>query len=446
MTLTSTIAWKDFSDKHIDYITSALDNRMCVAEGAIRSGKTIDHCIIAAMYLEQCTDKIHLASGSTMPNAKLNIGACNGFGLENLFRGRCHWGKYKDNDALYINTKTGEKIVIFAGGGKSNSYQKILGNSYGLWIATEINEHYDSEDSRESFIKVAMGRQLAADWPFRLWDLNPCHPAHKIYTNYIDKYRADFIGGYQYQHFIMADNASMSEQRKLEVASDYDPNSVWYRRDILGQRCIAEGLIYKTFADSPETYLTKQPDYDYIQIGFDFGGNKSYFAIVASGIKRNCSKLTALASKRYPAAGVDPDQMYVFIEKFIDFVMKKYGHIERMYPDSAEQTLINGIKARFGTNSKYQISIKNSIKNEIVDRIRAAISLMRRKDANDNPIAPRFYCTEDCESLVEALCTAVYDPKKFDDERLDDGTSDIDTLDAFEYSWERDIKFYSMQK
>ena len=41
-------------------------------------------------------------------------------------------------------------------------YKRILGNSYGLWIATEINEHYDSDDSRESFIKVAMGRQAAA--------------------------------------------------------------------------------------------------------------------------------------------------------------------------------------------------------------------------------------------------------------------------------------------
>jgi formylmethanofuran dehydrogenase subunit E len=64
---------------------------MNVAEGAIRSGKTIDHCIIAAMYLEECPDKIHLATGSTLGNAKLNIGVCNGFGLENLFRGRCKW-------------------------------------------------------------------------------------------------------------------------------------------------------------------------------------------------------------------------------------------------------------------------------------------------------------------------------------------------------------------
>ena len=108
MILRATIDWKDFSEKHKDYIAAALDAKMSVAEGSIRSGKTIDNCIIAAAILEETPDKIHLASGSTIGNAKLNIGACNGYGLENLFRGRCKWGKYKGNECLYVYTKTGE--------------------------------------------------------------------------------------------------------------------------------------------------------------------------------------------------------------------------------------------------------------------------------------------------------------------------------------------------
>ena len=102
ITKTQTIPFTPFSEKHKAYIRRALRCRMSVAEGAIRSGKTIDHCIIGAAYLEVTPDKIHLASGSTIANAKMNIGDCNGFGLEHLFRGRCRWGKYKDNEALYI--------------------------------------------------------------------------------------------------------------------------------------------------------------------------------------------------------------------------------------------------------------------------------------------------------------------------------------------------------
>ena len=278
MSKTQTIPWKPFSKKHSDYIKNALYNKMNVAEGAIRSGKTIDHCIIAAMYLEECPDKIHLASGSTIGNAKLNIGACNGFGLENLFRGRCKWGKYKDNEALYLYTQTGEKVVIFAGGAKADSYKRILGNSYGLWIATEINEHYDSDDSRSSFIKVAFGRQVAANRPLILWDLNPCNPGHSIYANYIDNYLSNYVGGYQYQHFTIADNLSITAQRRAEIESQYVKGSIWYRRDILGERCIAEGLVYPMY----EQAIEEPPEYpaEQYQLSIDYGTRNPFAAIL----------------------------------------------------------------------------------------------------------------------------------------------------------------------
>lgn len=278
MQKTQTIDWKPLSKKHRQYIKSALHNRMCVAEGAIRSGKTIDHCIIAAAYLEKCQDKIHLATGSTIANAKLNIGDCNGYGLEHLFRGRCRWGKYKDNEALYIQTANGEKVVIFAGGGKADSYKRILGNSYGLWIATEINEHYDSEDSRTSFIKVAFGRQVAANRPFVLWDLNPCNPSNRIYKQYIDAYKEDFVGGYLYQHFTIEDNAAISEERKREIESQYEPGSVWYRRDILGERCVAEGLIYPMYEQAAEDIPTGDPE-DYC-LSIDYGTMNAFAAML----------------------------------------------------------------------------------------------------------------------------------------------------------------------
>ena len=317
---------------------------MNVAEGAIRSGKTIDNCIIAAAYLEMSEDKIHLASGSTIGNAKLNIGVCNGFGLEALFRGRCKWGKYKDNEALFLYTQTGEKVVVFAGGGKSDSYKRILGNSYGLWIATEINEHYDSDDSRESFIKVAFGRQAAAARPLVLWDLNPCNPGHSIYKNYIDAYKQGFVGGYQYQHFTLADNLSISEERKKEIASQYDPGSVWYRRDILGQRVAAEGLIYRLFADNEDRYLIDAatiPKLAYIEIGADVGGTKSNHAYVASGYTEDRDVLYVLASLSYDADGVTVTQYRERLVDFADKIKAAYGFVDTIWPDNAEAAILN---------------------------------------------------------------------------------------------------------
>lgn len=401
---------------------------MSVAEGAIRSGKTIDHCIIAAIYLETCPDKIHLASGSTTANAKLNIGDCNGFGLEYLFRGRCRWGAYKDNPCLYIDTKTGQKIVIFAGGGLSNSYKKILGNSYGLWIATEINQHYDSEDSETSFIKVAFGRQVAAEHPMVLWDLNPSAPHHKIYTDYIDKYRSegfDFVGGYNYQHFTIADNLSVSAQRSAEIEAQYDKNSIWYLRDILGRRCVAEGLIYRQFADDTKRYLTDvlEPCIVY-NIGVDFGGNGSATTFVLTGFTKGLQKVIPILSERHEEE-LNPEELN---ELFANFVQRCYTVSRgtmRVYADSAEQILIRGLK-RVALQRRLPCIIQNAKKMSILERIR----LVNKLIAQD-----RFFVYKDATTVKDAMCEAVWELNK-EDERLDDGSTDIDTMDALEYSIE----------
>ena len=401
---------------------------MCVAEGAIRSGKTRDHCIIAAAYLEQTPDKFHLASGSTIGNAKLNIGVCNGFGLENLFRGRCRWGKYKDNEALFVDTQTGEKIIIFVGGAKADSYKRILGNSYGLWIATEINEHYDSTDSRTSFIKVAFGRQVAAQKPLTLWDLNPSNPKASIYEDYIDKYKAQGIaGGYLYEHFTIHDNATVTPERLAEIESRYDPNTVWYRRDILGQRAVAEGLIYQRFADRPDDFILKEyPQINRAVIGVDFGGGTSAHAFCCLGFIGN--RIVVLDDFREKQA-LDAKRLS---EQWVDFVKRCQMRwlVTDCYCDSAEQTLINSLRTA-AAQYRIPINIWNALKKPINDRIRALCILIG---------TGRFFVHRTAENTIDALKTAVWDAKqKTEDVRLDDGTTNIDNLDAMEYAYERDI-------
>ncbi len=427
MVLTQTIDWGAFSQKHIDYIRNSLKNKMNVAEGSIRSGKTIDHCIISSIYLEICKDKIHLASGSSLPNAKLNIGDCNGFGLEYLFRGRCRWGKYKDNEALFLYTQTGEKIVIFAGGGKADSYRKILGNSYGLWLATEVNEHYDSEDSRTSFIKVAMGRQIASKQPFILWDLNPCAPGHKIYERYIDNYlKNGLVGGYQYQHFTLHDNLTITPERLIEIESEYDKGSIWYQRDILGKRVAAEGLIYVLFAEQTEKFLidNSKKDYLLVTIGIDYGAGKSKIKFVASGITYNFQSVDIL--DEYDLKGVyDPEQIYKLLLIFYKRVYEKYGKCQYIFADyGALGNVITLGLIKECQKQRLPTQVKDCSKDKINDRIFLTSTLM----AQD-----RLRIVRKNENIIQAFKDAIWD-SKHPDQRLDDGTTDIDSLDAFEYS------------
>ena len=433
--MTRTIPWGKFSDKHKNYIKTALNYKQSVAEGAVRSGKTIDHCIIFSMYLETCEDKIHLASGSSLPNAKLNIGDCNGFGLEHIFRGRCRWGKYKSNEALFVQTKTGEKIVIFTGGGKSDSYKSILGNSYGGWIATEINEHYDCEDSRTSFIKVAMARQIASVHPFTLWDLNPSNPNADIYKNYIDKFMG--LDWYRYEHFNIFDNATMSQERIEEIQNKYDKNSVWYKRDILGERMVAEGLVFPYFANDCKPYLFKYQSlkekmkekgkrFSHLIIGVDFGDNGSKYSWHLTGFTNDWDYMWALdEGDMAKSNSIDATKFCKAFVRFYKRCIECYGYVEWIFPDSASNTLINTLRAYFYAEGLDESIIAPVKKNELTDRPITVDSLL---------VTGRLKIEEHCKNLINALSELVWDEKK--DIPKDENVNNInDDWDSFCYTF-----------
>lgn len=436
----------NFGQKHIEYIRKCHDNMYNIGEGAVRAGKTVDNVLAFAFELCFTKDKFHLATGSTMANAKLNIGDANGFGLEHIFRGQSKWSKYKDNDCLIIRgpyTGFNERVVIFAGGKSSDSYKKIRGNSYGMWIATEINLHHDNT------IKEAFNRQLAADKMKVFWDLNPEHPKAHIYVDYLDKWEAkaeknELIGGYNYQHFTIFDNINITKERIEEIVSRYEKGSIWYIRDIEGKRSIAEGLIYTRLATAiaaeDKTYFKskaaiieaiRQQRKPRILVGVDFGGNGSGHAFVATLITQNYEEIVVLKSKRYFGDDIDPEKLGDLFVEFIKSILDDYGFVDKVYADSAEQVLIRGLRSSLNRNNLGNIKISNALKSKITNRIFLTTAMTAQG---------RLFYTEETDTFREAVSMAVWDSKKIELERLDDGTSDIDTLDAFEYTIERDYK------
>ena len=437
----------NFSDKHKNYIRNCVGNTFNFAEGAVRAGKTVDNVYAFAHELKTTPDRIHLATGSTSANAKLNIGDANGFGLEYIFRGQCHWGKYKGNECLYIkgpSTKNKQKVVIFSGGALANSFKKIRGNSYGMWIATEINLHHDNT------IKEAYNRTIAAKRRKFFWDLNPDNPNAPIYKEYIDKYAkqaaaGELIGGYNYMHCTLYDNINLTPERIREIESQYTPGSVWYLQDIKGMRVTAQGLIYRQFAEDTNSKAfrfrrTEKPkDIMEIILSIDFGGSGSGHAFSATAITRGFNEVVSLASEWHGCQDengnqieIDPEQLG---QMFVDFCLKVinlYGYITAVYCDSAEQTLILGIKSSLRKAGLGWIRVENALKEQINDRIRLTTRLMAQGRYS--------YMDLMCDSLVAAFCSAVWDPDEITKNiRLDDGTSDIDSLDAFEYTIERYI-------
>ncbi|MDO5125347.1 MAG: PBSX family phage terminase large subunit [Ruminococcus sp.] len=430
----------NFGDKHKNYIKRSADCMINVAEGAVRAGKTVDNVLAFCHELKSTKDKIHLASASTLGNAKIILGDCNGFGIEHYFRGQCRWGKYKGNDALIIrgpDTGYKERIVIFSGAMLASSYKSIRGNSYGMWIATEINLHH------KSFVQEAFNRSIAAVKRKIWWDLNPDNPKSWIYTEYIDKYQQDtasgkFLGGYNYEHFTIDDNINITDERKAEVKSQYDPTSIWYKRDILGLRIRAEGIIFQDFANNTDKYIIdsiNESEITSIQVGIDFGGNKSKTTFVAVGFVQGFKNLVVLDDEKIEGTKGEVDPVVIY-KRFISFIRRLYNRynpllIKYAWADNEAQTLINGLRNAC-RRAKLFINIMDCYKAPVNDRISTLALLMAQG---------RFSVLRQCKNVIGSLSEQIWDPRhETEDVRLDDGTCDIDTADALEYSFSKFIK------
>lgn len=430
----------NFSGKHKAYIKRCGECVINVAEGAVRAGKTVDNVIAFCFELEKTPDMLHLATASTSGTAKTVIGDCNGFGVEHYFRNQCHWGKYKGNEALIICGKsTGyrKRIVLFFGGAKADSYKKIRGLSIGMWIGTEINLHH------ENTIKEAFNRQLAAKNRKVFWDLNPSPPKAKIYTDYIDLYKeraesGNLSFGYNYERFNIFDNINIPEGNRRQIISQYCPGTVWYRRDILGERVPADGLIFRQFADDPAkfTAISYPKSMRMIAIGVDFGGNKSRTTFVATGFVGNFESICVLADHKIDGGKgtIDTDLVCKQLLEFYRYISAMFPAVPiyGIYCDCAEQMIINTIRI-FMAKNNVKTAVKESYKGRVNDRIYALNTLMSQG---------RFEVYKDCDNVISSLYEQVWDDTKIgEDVRLDNGTTDIDTADALEYSFSSFLKY-----
>lgn len=232
-----------------------------VAEGGKRGGKNVLITMAYCTILEKHPSRIHLIAGVSTATARLNILDCDGFGLLNFFEGHCRTGQYQNRDCLYIDTPTGEKVVLISGGGKAGDEKLIKGNTYGTAYITEANE------CSEAFIQEVFDRTISSPDRKVFHDLNPKAEGHWYYKDILNfhemrqKQNPDY--GYNYGHFTIADNMSLSGDQLKAVLSTYDKKSLWYARDILGLRRSADGLVYDMFSLDENTYTEEIPGLRY---------------------------------------------------------------------------------------------------------------------------------------------------------------------------------------
>lgn len=293
-----------------------------------------------------------------------------------------------------------------------------------------------------SSIKYAYGDEVAKwnrevfemlksrlDKPYSCFDgaCNPENPTHWL-KEFIDSDIDIYVQKYE-----IFDNIYLPKEYVENLCKEYE-GTVYYDRLIRGLWKRAEGAIYRMFADDPDRFIrpVNIRDIKEIRIGIDFGGNGSGHSFVATAILWN-GIVQPIMSRKYMKKdfpqGIDANKLSELFLQFVADVIEKYEKPRYAFWDNAEtvlgQSIENACRKEFPS-----LIVLPAQKKKINDRINYTVRLMG---------SGRFFITPDCMTLQKALQDAVYNSKVLQEERLDDGSTDIDTLDAFEYTIERDI-------
>ena len=319
--------------------------------------------------------------------------------------------------------------VYCLGTEKISQVSKIQGTSIKYAYGDEM-----AKWNKEVFIMI----QGSLDKPYSCLDgaLNPENKNHWLKKDFLDVIKEKGLDVYT-QYYTIFDNPFLPKDFVENLCKEYK-GTVYYNRLILGQWCDAEGLIFRQIANDDKRFITTTIQYNsIISIGIDWGSNKSKHSITATKISRDFKSVQVLKASTMKATGTNTKQVFRWIINFIKEIQDKYGTVSFIFADSAEQVLNNSLNGELRAN-EINLVVQDSLKIEIKNRIELWNRLL-----NLDKIS---FIEGQCQTLIEALQTALYDEKAKDDRWIDDGeTSDIDSLDSFNYSfeyWFEEISYY----
>lgn len=400
-----------------------------ICDGAVRSGKT---SLMTWAYVDwamrEFSGQRFGICGKTVDSAAKNI--IQPFCAMTLAKRRYTLRWRRSDKILEVTRGAASNLFEVFGGKDESSYMLIQGRTLAGVLLDEVVL------MPESFVNQALAR-CSVDGA-RLWfSCNPGSPQHWFYRDWICRRQERNA---LYLHFEMEDNPSLSDKVRADYHARY--TGVFYDRYVLGKWVAAEGVIYRPWADSlaagdgrylwPEERPLRPAR---VVIGVDFGGSGSKHAFVATGVLPDWRGCVALAARR-----IEPGDVDALTREFMRFageVFARWGEIAAVYCDSAEQTIIRQLRAELLRSPLAWLAprLHNARKAPILDRIRLTSILIG---------GGRLWYLPEAQTLATALAEALWRTRTDGgaDERLDDGTTDVDSLDAFEYTIERDAARY----
>lgn len=215
-----------------------------IADGAIRSGKTVSMSLSFVMWaMASFSGQNFAMCGKTIGSFRRNVL----FWLKLMLKSRGYQVTDHRADNLVIVTRGETENYFYIFGGKDERSQDLI---QGITLAGVFFDEVALMP--ESFVNQATGRCSVEGSKF-WFNCNPDGPYHWFKLNWIDKRKEKNL---LYLHFTMDDNLSLSEKVKARYRGMY--SGVFYKRYILGLWCMAEGIIYDMFNTDRHVKLIKE--------------------------------------------------------------------------------------------------------------------------------------------------------------------------------------------
>ena len=351
-----------------------------IADGAIRSGKTISMCLSFVIWaMETFSGQNFAMCGKTIGSFRRNVL----FWLKLMLRGRGYKVSDHRADNLVIISKNGKENFFYIFGGKDERSQDLI---QGITLAGVFFDEVALMP--ESFVNQATGR-CSVDGSKYWFNCNPDGPYHWFKVNWIDKAGEKRL---VYLHFTMDDNLSLSERVKERYKSLY--SGVFYKRYILGLWAVAEGIIYDMFSEEEHVIhtLTDVKKKSYVSI--DYGTqNATVFLLWKKDIRGRW-----ICVDEYYYSGRDEEMQKTDAEYADD--LEKF-----MRNESIEAVIVDPSAASFIAElRKRHIRVKKA-SNSVLDGIRFTSMLLNTK---------KILFFDSCKETRKEFASYIWDEKALD--------------------------------
>lgn len=369
--------FRTFSAKQRRLLAAPTGRYILLADGAVRSGKTIPATLRwLALLGELPRGAKALMTGKTLGSLRNNV-------LDDLFRivGRKNY-RYNRQDGML--TICGRRVRV-VGAHDESSQDVIQGDTFAAWYADEVTLY------PRNFADQAIAR-LSDEPGMVLWTCNPEGPFHWVHREFIDlDAKAVSEGLVRRVHFELDDNPSLSEAYKRTLKATF--TGVFYQRNVLGLWVMAEGVIYDGFDLKTCGFDDGQAPraFDHLEVAVDYGTQNPFHALLI-GYKSGVAWV--LAEWRY--CGRDAGRQKTDGDYSADLRAWLAGR-------RVERVVVDPTATSFVAQLKRDRWVVKAGENDVVPGIRLVANLLARGRLRVHRTA--------CPHLVKEMSTYAWDPK-----------------------------------